>query len=505
MSAGASSRELDPEAASRGFAAVVVGLALLYLWVPGVSPTFVSPNELSRILLTRAVVEEGSFAIDRGVERQGETWSDLARYAGHFYSDKAPGLSLLAVPVYALLQPLGARAWSDVQVIYACRLLTVTLPALLFVLWRYRRAATDRARLLWLATGAGSLLFAQALSFTGHLPAALLLLLAFERLRAAPRPPGGELATGALLGAAVAIDYTAALLVAIWVIFGLTRERSLGVWAARLAGAALPIALLASYHVACFGGPFELAYRHLVVPAHRAHRELGFFGATLPDPAALWQLTFGGQRGLFLHSPFLLAAIPATRRLLRADSGRRPEAVALAGSVVALLAFNAALVDWQGGWSLGPRYLALALPALAWLIEHDDRASCGAWLAAAAGWSVLLHVVAVATFPLAPFGPELRFPALELAVFLLGRDLVAWNWAFLLGWRGVATLAPLGLALVGFLFAGRRRAGVAGALAGALALLVVGWSLAASRDDAAEKLLETFPARIGYRLEVASR
>jgi len=504
MSAGAAARDSEQGAADRGFAVVVVALALLYLWVPGVSPSFVSPNELSRILLTRAVVEEGSFAIDRGVERQGETWSDLAQYAGHFFSDKAPGLSLVAVPVYALLQPLGARAWSDVQVIYACRLLTVTLPALLFVLWRYRRAATDRARLLWLAAGAGSLLFAQAFSFTGHLPAALLLLIAFERLRAASRAPGGELSTGALLGAAVAFDYTAALPAAIWVIFGLARERSLGVWAARVAGAALPLALLAGYHVACFGGPFELAYRHLVAPAHRAHRELGFFGATLPDPAALWQLTFGGQRGLFLHAPFLLAAVPAAWRLLRAGSGCRAEAATLGSAVVALVVFNAALVDWQGGWSLGPRYLALAVPALVWLIEHDSRAGCSAWLAAAAGWSVLLHVLAVATFPLAPFGSELRFPALELAAFLLGRNLVSWNWAFLVGWRGVATLAPLALALGGLLFAARRRAGVAWALAGALALLVVGWSLAASRDDPAEKLLETFPARIGYRLQVAS-
>ncbi len=117
---------------------------------------------------------------------------------------------------------------------------------------------------------------------------------------------------------------------------------------------------------------------------------------------------------------------------------------------------------------------------------------------------MLLHVAAVATFPLPPFGPELRFPALELAVFLLGRGLVAWNWAFLLGWQGVATLAPLGLALGGLLLAGRRRAGAAWAFAGALALLIVGWSLAASRDGPAEKLLETFPARIGYRLEVAS-
>ncbi len=486
---------------ARDLAVVSTALAVLYLWVPGLSPTFVSPNELSRILLTRAIVEEGGFAIDRGVERQGEVWSDLASYGGHYFSDKAPGLSFLAVPVLALLQPFGARAWGDVRVIYACRLATVTLPALAFLLWRYRRAESARKRGLWLAVGTGSLFFAQAFSFTAHLPAALLLLLAFERLRDGAAGRGAEAATGALLGGAILLDYLAALPVVVWLLFGLRRERRFRFWALHALGAALPLAVLAGYHAACFAGPFDLAYRHLVVAAHRAHREAGFFGASLPDPAALWQLTFGGQRGLFLHSPFLLATIPVAWKMSRRGSKRRAEALALVAAAALLLLFDAALVDWQGGWSLGPRYLALALAPLLLLLEETTPGRGSWWLAAAIGWSVALHVGSVATFPLAPFGPALLFPALELASFLGVHGLVAWNWGVLFGLGGLVTLLPLFLAGAALLAGRERRRYAIAALGGALLLVAVAWGLAQLRSPEGTQLLETFPARLGYRLE----
>ena len=54
-----------------------------------------SPNELVRVYLTRALVDEGTVAIDTPVRTFGPL-ADLARRDGVTYSDKAPGLSLLA-------------------------------------------------------------------------------------------------------------------------------------------------------------------------------------------------------------------------------------------------------------------------------------------------------------------------------------------------------------------------------------------------------------------------
>ena len=56
-------------------------------------------NEYSRYDLVRAVVEQGSGQIDTYHENTG----DAAFYAGHWYSDKAPGTALLGLPVYVAL------------------------------------------------------------------------------------------------------------------------------------------------------------------------------------------------------------------------------------------------------------------------------------------------------------------------------------------------------------------------------------------------------------------
>src|SRR5919106_2551461 len=56
-------------------------------------------NQNSRFDLTRAIVEGHTVAIDAFHHNTG----DKAQRGSHWYSDKAPGLSLLAVPAYALV------------------------------------------------------------------------------------------------------------------------------------------------------------------------------------------------------------------------------------------------------------------------------------------------------------------------------------------------------------------------------------------------------------------
>src|SRR5262249_62430349 len=51
-------------------------------------------NQNSRFDLVRAIVDEGTLRIDDYHRNTG----DKARWNGHYYSDKAPGLALAAVP-----------------------------------------------------------------------------------------------------------------------------------------------------------------------------------------------------------------------------------------------------------------------------------------------------------------------------------------------------------------------------------------------------------------------
>src|SRR5258705_9840378 len=59
-------------------------------------------NQNSRFDLVRAIVEQGTLRIDA----YHENTFDKAYYEGHYYSDKAPGLALLALPAAALPRPL---------------------------------------------------------------------------------------------------------------------------------------------------------------------------------------------------------------------------------------------------------------------------------------------------------------------------------------------------------------------------------------------------------------
>src|SRR5947207_13090537 len=70
------------------------------LWLFGLFAYFIPAatwNPVSRFDLTRAIVERRTFAIDDFVDDTG----DRSFANGHWYTDKAPIPSLVAVPAYA--------------------------------------------------------------------------------------------------------------------------------------------------------------------------------------------------------------------------------------------------------------------------------------------------------------------------------------------------------------------------------------------------------------------
>ena len=67
-------------------------------WQHGVFlPRWADWNQNSRFDLVVALVEDHTFQIDKYVANTG----DYALYDGHYYSDKAPGMALLGLPVYS--------------------------------------------------------------------------------------------------------------------------------------------------------------------------------------------------------------------------------------------------------------------------------------------------------------------------------------------------------------------------------------------------------------------
>jgi hypothetical protein len=310
-------------------------------------------QDISRLCLTRAAAH-GHLSADSCLAGAG----DVARYGGHLYSDKAPGVSLLAVPIAEATGLRDPSQWhhsGDLRV-WAARAGVGGLALLLcaFLVGRVAEGlAPGTGGPTLIAFALGTEAAALALADFGHVPAAALAFAAF--VLAWRRKP---FLAGLVAGAAVLVEYEAglvALVLAGYVLLTGTRAASrylLGVVPSALA--------LGAYNRAAFGSPFHLSYRY-VADQFAADQAAGFFGIHAPSWHAV-RLVFVGQQGLLFDSPFLLAAAAGLVLFWRRCSA---EAAVCLIVVLAFLALDCGYYDPYGGDSPGPRFLAPALPFLA--------------------------------------------------------------------------------------------------------------------------------------------
>jgi hypothetical protein len=413
-------------------------------------------SQNTRFDLTRAIVEQGTLRIDA---YHGNT-QDKAVRDGHYYCDKPPLPSLLAVPAYFAFVRTLARLGRDpttprAQAVgfWLARMTAISLLgcalAVVFLRVAERHAGGGLAAAVGL--GLGTLVFPYSTVLYGHVVAAALLFAAFAVLLAARRgagaTPAALVAAGVAAGSAVAAEYQVVLLVSLLGLYALSAARPVRTAAWFAAGVAGPIAALMAYHTVVFGGPFTTGFVHEALPYWQEKYGSGFYGIGLPHRTALWQLTFGWYRGLFLQAPWLLLAVPGTVALVR--RGWWAEAALAVLALAAMLCLNAALHSWEGGWTMGARYLVPAVPFVAF---------ASAFATGRAARTVATGLIAVSVFVMltgAAVMPEVPVIFLDpLRMFLLPRffagDLAvanpagsAWNVGQLMGLPGLWSLAPL--------------------------------------------------------------
>jgi hypothetical protein len=431
-------------------------------------------NQNARFDLVRAIVERGTLAIDAYEENTG----DKAERDGHLYSDKAPGVSLMAVPLYAALNAVAGhlretdrfQAWAS----YLCTLWAVSLPSavavvMLYLLGGCLGASPPVAAAVALAYALGTLAFPYSTLLYGHQAAAAFAFIAFvllARARHSGSPPGrGRLvAAGFALGWAVVIEYPAALSLAVIGVYALwwVRPRPRLGWMAL--GALVALAVLFVYQALAFGGPFTLPYGFSVQqPRHR-----GFFmGLGIPSGRTLYYILIDEYRGLFYGSPWLLLAVPGAWLLL-SDRRFRAEGGVCVAVALLYLGLNASLSDWHGGWGMGPRHLVAALPFLAVAVAGVGAAALRVTAAVrtagalAIVYSMFLMLVGTAVKPEVPRDVYRPYQHFLLPAFFDGRLALntqsidmptgrgrvvrfAWNLGQRLGLSGDASLLPLGL------------------------------------------------------------
>lgn len=411
-------------------------------------------NQNSRFDLVRAITNEHTLSIDPFRHSTG----DIAFFDGHYYSDKAPGIALSAVPVVAVVRPFlravggdpetyaGLALLSYLSTVFTAGLLTALAGVCLFSLCVDLGASASGALFAALTFGLATPIWTLATIFIGHAFAAALLLFAFAAaMRIGTVDPSRDARLGAFVGLAAGwatvSEFPAAVPATILAVltaihaWPLGRARALRILVAMTAGALACAAVLMAYQYACFGSPFHIAYSS---EQGYAGMQQGVFGVSLPKMIRLRRILFGDYRGLLPLAPTLAVApiglwllmvrlkpdptivapdptvvapdltiVPDPATLARAGMlARRRRAAIVAAFVAAyFVLLNASYAYWEGGWSYGPRHASPAIPFLCigvaalwtWLPRP------GRWvLALLSAYGLAVTVVAVSTMPLPP-------------------------------------------------------------------------------------------------------
>jgi hypothetical protein len=437
-------------------------------------------NQTSAYDLIQAL-SHGQTTIDAYQSNTG----DKAFYHGHFYSARAPGLAMLSLPFYEVLEAVQTRSWAREaqalpkadEMVDLIGLWGNVLPGLLLIVlvWRVsERIRPGYGAAAAVTLGLGTIALALSTLLFAHILAACLGFGAFALLMAERDGPPRlwQLGVaGVLAGYAVTSEYPLLLVAVVLGIYALSRgdQRTPAKLALRAGayalGAVIGVVPLALYNHYAFGSLTHVAYDNI------AAQQTGVFGINLPSARVLATLLFS-SRGLLTISPVLAMAAAGVARLYRGT--RRAEAVTITVICVGYLVYNAGYYLPFGGAFSGPRLLMPMLPFLALGLVEAYRRYPGPTVALGAA-SMFATVVATVTHPLVGYETEtVKWARLLLAgnfqptiatAYGLGRG---WDsiWVFLLpAFAAIWLAARASTAVRQRLWAGGTRTLVAGVFA----------------------------------------
>lgn len=402
----------------------IAALLFVFVWLSGAwfGCDELNPNNATRMFAAISLVEDHDATIDD----YAALTIDKAQFGGHTYMDKAPGMTLMAVPVVAaidaltgndtraersLIPELGAGGLMRPRVRLAAALTSALLTAiaatLLFSMTVELTGSLGAGVFAALAYALGTPIWGWSTTIFGHASAAALLLIATIAIWRGTReevPSGGQaLLAGLALGWAIVVEYQAALsgfAIGLWALWRLRRTPAALRWrpiALAAGGALVALVPLAIYNWIAFGTLFKLGYEGVV---GFSGMQQGLFGLTYPKPEVIGEILGGAEKGLIWVAPILIVA-PIGLALMIARRATRDLGIVAAEVAVIVVLINASYVYWDGGSSTGPRlsvpaigFLALGLgPLWAWCRHAALRATLAALLALSMALNLIIAAV----------------------------------------------------------------------------------------------------------------
>ncbi|HEX4108834.1 MAG TPA: hypothetical protein VHX88_11905 [Solirubrobacteraceae bacterium] len=407
----------SPAAARRVRRWATLAIVLFGLACATIAQSF-SWNQTSHYDLIRSLAHDHPY-----IDQYSSNTGDKAFYNGHWYSARAPGLAVYALPWYGLLtavdyphfgQDHPAQPGNENNMIWALGLWTAVLPGALMLLLLYRSGdglEPGHGLAAAISVGIGTMILPFSTLMFSHVFTACLAFWAFAILmRERDGPPNLARVgiAGLIAGYAVFSEYPVAFAAGAIGLFAASRPLSRGdepgpPWQAALLrlityGVGLGVGLipLAAYNKWAFGSFTHVAYADI------KRQQAGFFGITTPSVRTAITLLFA-SRGLLVLAPVLIMGIVGTVMLYR--RGRRAEALTIGLIFVLYLIYDSGYYLPYGGGTPGPRFLITSLPFLGLPIAVAFKRFPGPTLGLAVAGGVC-YVLATMTHPLIGYETE---------------------------------------------------------------------------------------------------
>lgn len=478
MTASKSHRSTNPEHLIRWMIFLLLLICYSYFL-----PRWADWSQNARLDLTLAIVDEKTLSIDNYYQNTG----DFAYFEGHYYLDKAPGPSFLAVPVYAAIRPIlhlppvetllirlsNSSAFNQTLsedgtgllvekiyfmiVLYVVSIFIGAIPSAILGVCLYNQLSMFHLSRGWKLLlvglyGIATPAFPYSGAFFSHQLTAFLLFGSFQLIYLMTRnkpQPGGIFLAGVMLGWSIISEYPTALIAGgIGIYFLSIKEfRRHTPWL--ILGGLIPGILLAIYDWSIFHTILPVGYQYSL--NYQEQHSVGIISIGIPRLEALWGITFSSYRGLFFLSPFLLLGIPGFWYWWKSGK-HRPVWWLSIWAVLSFILFNSSSIMWQGGYSIGPRYLIPMLPFLmlglaAFIYRCGDKR----WLQFLIGilgvWSFL--AIWAETIGGQSFPDWRRNPLFTYSIPNLLQGDIARNLGMILNLDGWASLIPLIVILAG--------------------------------------------------------